>query len=292
LTAYLLVLFAFLFWFREHFSGTGGSFSSLFSYGRHNIGIGIFVLLGNFVGMLFLTIDRLMVSSLFTIQQFAIYSFAVAVVTVSYTFVTAVSQVFFPYVSAALPDLRTRAYHLGKPAIILSWAASLAIYFPLTKLVEFYLPWYLDSLRVMQILFCTVGFGSLIQILHINYYKAYRRQRDYFILAIAALAMSAMLNLLAIHFWGSLVSVAVATVASFAAWCIANELRLRHIVSQTNWQLVRGLGIILGYLAVFWFVSSVIEGFVAQTVTYVAIYLLLTWLLLRSEVRELVATVR
>ncbi len=288
LTASLLALLALAFWFRKYFWGEMPTISSLWAYGRENINIGIFVLLGNFVVVLFLTIDRLMVSSFFAIEQFAIYAFALMVAMIAYTFVRAVFQVFFPYLSGAAPELRTRAYQLGKPAIILSWAVGLALYFPLTKLVEFYLPHYVSSLPIMQLLLCTVGFGSLIQVLHVSYYMVYRKQREYFFWGVTALALSAILNLLAIKVWGTLESVATATLISFGVWYIINELSLRSVVEQSNKELWKSVAILSSYLGAYWFSSFVVDWFIAQMFIYIGFSSLVTWLLLRSEVRELV----
>lgn len=288
LTAFLVALLAFAFWFRRYIWGEMPSLSSLWACGRENINIGIFVLLGNFVVLLFLTIDRLMVSSFFTIEQFAIYAFALTAAMIAYTFVGAVSQVFFPYLSGAAPQLRSRAYQLGKPTIILAWAAILTIYFPLTGLIEFYLPHYVASLPIMQILLCTVGFGSLIQILHVNYYKVYRRQRQYCLWGIIALALSAMLNLLAIKVWGTLESVAIAALISFVIWYIMNELSLRSVVGENDREMWKGLVILASYLAAFLLTSFLADWFMAQMLIYVGLFCLISWLLLHREVKELV----
>ncbi|MBT9148095.1 MAG: hypothetical protein DDT32_01865 [Syntrophomonadaceae bacterium] len=288
LTAFLLALFGLAFWFRQYLWGEMPSLSSLWAYGKENINIGIFVLLGNFVVVLFLTIDRLMVSSFFAIEQFAIYAFALTVAMIAYTFVGVVSQVFFPNLSAMTTELRTRAYQLGKPAIILAWAATLTLYFPLTRLIEFYLPHYVASLPIMQILLCTVGFGSLIQILHVSFYMAYRKQRQYFLWGITALTVSAMLNLLAIKVFGTLESVAIATLISFVIWYTINELSLRSVVEQSNSELWKGVAIIGSYLGGFWLASFVADWFVAQMVIYICFFSLVSWLLLRSEIRQLV----
>jgi O-antigen/teichoic acid export membrane protein len=289
LAAFTLALFALAFWFRKYLWGEMPSVSSLKAYGKENISIGIFVLLGNFVVVLFMTIDRLMVSSFFPIEQFAIYAFALMIAMVAYTFVGAISQVFFPNLSAMTTELRTRAYQLGKPAIILAWAGVLAVYFPVTRLIEFYLPHYTASLPIMQILLCTVGFGSLIQILHVNYYKVYRKQRQYFLWGITALALSVILNLLAIKVWGTLESVAVATLISFGVWYIINELTLKPVVGESSRQLWKGLVIICCYLAAFWTASFLSDWFIAQMLIYIGFFCLVSRVFLRSEAKKLVS---
>jgi O-antigen/teichoic acid export membrane protein len=292
LGAYFLVLFAFVFYFRRYLWRRMPSFSSLLAYGKENISLGLFVLLGNFVVVLFMTTDRLFISSFFPIESFAIYAFALTVAAVAYTFVGAVAQVFFPYLSGAASQLRTRAYQLGKPAIMLTWGAGLAMYFPVSKLVEFYLPQYTASLPIMQILLCTVGFGSLIQILHASYYLAYRKQRQYFLWGITSLALLAMLIFLAIRIWGTLQSVASATLISFAVWYVMNELSLKSVVGEDSHELWRGMVILSCYLGAFWLASLLSDWFAAQMLIYVGFFCLISRLLLGSEARELAATAK
>ncbi len=291
LLASALGLAALVLWFRKYLQGSNQSFSPLLSYGRETLGIGIFVYLGHLVTALLLTVDRLMVNSFFPIEQFAIYAFALTVAMVAYIFVQAVSEVFFPYLSGAALQLRTRAYQLGKPAIILSWAATLAIYFPVARLIEFYLPHYVTSLPIMQILLCTVGFGSLIQILHASYYMAYRRQRQYFVCGITALALAVVLNLLAIKVWGTLESVAIATLISFGVWYIINELSLRSVVGESKRGLWKGMVIICSYIGAFWVSSLLTDRLVVQMLVYGSLFSLLTWLFFRNTVKELIVIV-
>lgn len=288
LTAFLLALFGLAFRFRQYLWGEMPSIFSLLAYGRENINIGLFVLLGNFIVVLFLTIDRLMISSFFSIEQFAIYAFALMITMVAYSFVGAVFQVFFPYLSASTTQLRIRAYKLGKPAIILSWAALLTLYFPILRLIEFYLPNYVASLPIMQILLCTVGFGSLIRILHVSFYMAYRKQRHYFLWGITALALSVILNILAITVFGTLESVAIATFISFSVWYVINELSLKSVVEQSNSELGKALVIICSYLGAFWLASFLADWFVARMLIYIGFFLLVSWLFLGSEVKQLI----
>ncbi|MFC2012623.1 lipopolysaccharide biosynthesis protein, partial [Chloroflexota bacterium] len=235
----------------------------LWAYGKENINIGIFVLLGNFVVILVITMDRLIVSSFFPIEQFAVYAFALMVTGIIYTFVGAIAQVFFPNLSAMTRVLRARAYQLGKPAIIITWASILILYFPLARLIEFILPKYIDSLPIMGILMCTVGFGSLIQILHTSYYMVYRRQRQYFIWGLTSLALSVILNIIAIKVWGTLESVAIATLISFSIWYTLNELTLSSVVEENGRQLWNDLLAIVSYQAAFIFAFFAVDWFVA-----------------------------
>jgi len=293
LVSHIFALFIFILWFRKYLWNKNPviSFSSLKSYGIRNIAIGVFVLLGNFIAALFLTLDRLMVNFFFSLEEFAVYAFALAIAMVAYTFVGTASQVFFPYLSALTSDLQIRTYQLAKPALILTWAAILTLYFPLTEFIKFYLPKYVASLPIMQILICTVGFGSLVQVLHINYYKAFRRQQWYFFWGMTALILSGILNFSAIMIFGTLESVAIATLLSFGIWYVLNELSLKTVTGETSKKISRYLLIICGYLGIFWLPFLLTDWFLTQMLIYIGLFSVFTWFFLRLETRQLIAIV-
>lgn len=248
--------------------------------------------MGNFVVVLFLTIDRLMVNSFFSIYQFAIYSFALTVAMTAYTFVRAISKVLFPYLSGAPEEFRHKIHHLANPTIIISWAAILTLYFPFTNFIKFYLSDYISSLPIMQVLLCTVGFGALIQIIHVNYFKVYRKQRQYFVFGVASLFSALILNLLAFRIIGTLKSIAAATLVSFIIWYLLNEMSLKQISGKTNRQILKGVTIICSFLAAFFIASMLSDWFLYQMISYIILFLLITWIAFSLEVKDLVSIVR
>ena len=256
------------------------------------LGIGFFILLGNIAGLLVLAIDRFMVSFLFPVEQFAVYSLALSIAVIASTFVMAIAQVFLPYLSQFSSHMLVRTYKLTKSIIIISWAAALILYFPLSELVQFYLPQYNDAIPVMRFLICTTGLMAIIQILHINYYKILRRQREYFILALGALAAAAFLNIAAIQIWGTLTSVAVATIISFSIWYLINEIRLRSAVKQTANILGKDSLAILITVIAFLAISSIWENSIAAMLIYIVALIALILVFFRSDLRELISAAK
>ncbi len=265
---------------------------SLRTYGKENISIGLFVLLGNFMAVLLTTVDRLTVSSFFPITQFAQYTFAMSMCAVVIMFVQAVSLVFFPYLSGSSSELRARAHQLLRPAITIFWAGALVMYFPFTAWVEFYLPHYTASLPLMAILLCMIGFSSQIQILHVNFFKAYRKQRMYFVLAGISLACAVALYLLAATLFGTLASIAITAVISSLLWYLLNEFSLRRFVSMDVQELVKWLLVIGVYAGAFLVTSALVQGWVFGMVVYLIIFVLVTGTVLKPEVSSLLSLVR
>lgn len=275
----IIILFFFILYFRKYiFYSKSTEFWSLIDYGKKNISIGIFVLLGNFSAVLLLTIDRLIVSTNFTINEFAIYAFALTFTGIIYIFISAISQVFFPHLAGVHDEKKNKLQNYLKPALIISWAAILTIYFPGVKFIEFYLPQYISSLPIMKVLLSTIGFGAVIQILQINYYKAYKKQKIYFFITIIMIGVSFLLNVLAITFFRSLLSVAGATLISFGLWFVINEIVLKKIIKQKWKELIRSLTAICCYIFIFFVIDYYLEDFLHQMIIYIILYIIFSFL--------------
>jgi O-antigen/teichoic acid export membrane protein len=292
LASSFLFMFALAVRYRRYLWGNHSPASSLASFGKNNIDIGILILLGNFVFGLFWSLDRLLVSSFFAIEQFAVYAFAMAVAQLAFIFIRAIADVLFPHLSAAAPEQRTRAYQLGKRVLILCWAVLLGAYFPLAALIQFYLPHYTGSLPIIKILMGTMGLSSLILILHVNYYRLYRKQRQYFGIGITALALAVLLVLIAIKALGTLESVAMAILISFFVWYIINELSLKAVTGESSGKIWKSLMIMGCYVASFWIASFLNSWFIAQMLIYAGFFLVISFGFFSSDITSLLSMVR
>jgi len=279
----LLVLSFFIFHTRSYLFHHNSDRKSLLQYGKDNIGIGLFILLGNFIALTFMTIDQLTVGSFFSITQFAIYAFAVNMCGLAVVFLQAVSQVFFPYLSGSGSETRKKAYTLIRPALLIFWAGILAFYFPFSVAIRYYLPQYATSLPLMAILLCTVAFSGQINILHVNFFRVYRKQRVYFILAGISLIGAVALNLLAVFLFGTLTAVAATAVISFTLWYLLNEVTLRHLVSVPVVEIVRWACIIVMYIAAFLGTYMLSETWIVGFGVYSVLFVVITTIFIRKE---------
>jgi len=280
----LIIILLFSFDLRESLFSHGGHRGSLFQYGIDNIRFGIFVLLGNFIAILFMTLDRLMVESFFPITEFAVYAFAMTMCSLSTTFLQAVAQVFFPYLSGSGNETRTKAYHHLKPILVIFWAGALAAYFPLSAWIKSYLPHYANSLPLIAFLLCTVGFSGQIQILHANFFNVNSRQRTYFFLAGISLIAAVVLNLLVITIFGTLTSIAVTAIISFSTWYLLNEFALRRFVSMDIQGIVKWLLVIVAYAGMFLVTFGLTQEWVFGMVIYLIVFVLVTGTVLKPEI--------
>lgn len=282
-----IIVFLFMFYDRDCLFYGSNQAKSLLQYGKENIGIGIFVMLGNFIALIFATIDRLTVGSFFPITQFAVYTFAMTMCGLVTVFLQAVAQVFFPYLSGSSTEIRTKAYSLLKPTLVIFWAAVLAAYFPYSVWIKHYLPHYSESLPLMAILLCTVGFSGQINILHANFFKVNRKQRAYFVIAGISLIGAGFLNLLAVHLFGTLKAVAATAVISFGLWYLFNEAVLRHIIAIPVKEVVKFALIISAYIGAFLGAYELAETWIIGFCVYGIMFTGITVVCLLRETKQL-----
>lgn len=261
--------------------------TSLFKYGKENIGMGIFVLLGNFIAVIFATIDRFTVSSFFSITQFAIYTFAVTMCSLATVFLQAVAQVFFPYLAGSNNETRTRAYSLLKPFLVIFWAGIIATYFPLSALIKYYLPNYYYSLPLLAILLCRMGFSGPISILHANFFKVYRKQRAYFVLGGLSLLEAGVLYIISAYFIGTLRAVAATAVVSFGLWYILNEVVLIRFVEGSIKEIVKWVLVIGAYIGAFLGIYTISETWITGFCFYSVMFAGITTICLHKEIEQI-----
>ncbi|MCX6006128.1 MAG: oligosaccharide flippase family protein [Chloroflexi bacterium] len=258
---------------------------------KSNFGIGIYILLGNLIILLYMTFDRLIVNTFFSVEQFAVYSFAMSIVLITYLFISAVAQVFYPYLARIGTELRTKAYQLGKPSIIIAWVLILAAYYPAVWIINLYLPQYTASIPLLKLLLCTVLFGGFIQILHVNYYMSYRKQRQYFQIALVSLVFLAVLITLTLVFNKTLYGIALAALIGYAFWYILNEIYLNSILGFGYKTILKDVVLIGIILAVFLSSNLLSTSIIVQLLIYLVVVAVAITIFTRKEITELIALI-
>lgn len=122
--------------------------------------------------------DRWFVNVLMTTLAFAQYSFAVSMENFMNVAVTPVTTTLYNYFCKATDKSqirKTRNYVMVFAAAIVSCA------FPARFILEIYLTKYIDSAKVMFLLFAAQIFYIVIKSVYVNLYKAQKKQNIYFI---------------------------------------------------------------------------------------------------------------
>lgn len=191
--------------------------------------LGIPLLVSNLCQTFLLSLDRQFVNVLFDTETYAVYSFAYNMVTLVTTALTAVSTVLYPNLKKARNDSDGEAiiqslYPKLVGLVLLLVFLCLAVYFPLTWFISWFLPKYSDSLPIFRIILPSIATSSAVTLIMHNYYKIYGFERLFFIKSVIILLFAFVSNCVAFYFFKSTFSISVASVISMAMWYIVSEV--------------------------------------------------------------------
>ena len=258
------------------------SLESPWSLGRACILAGWPIVLANGGMGLVQSADRLVVSSVLPIPEFAQYSLAASTMFVPVAAILAVSRVFFSHVAAVEHEGRAQVYAHASRFVLLAWSLLLPYYFALEEFVRQFLPKYLPALPLAGILLLGVIFVAGIQILHMSFAYVYGRQREFLLVTVGALALSVSVAVVIAIWLRSLVAVAVGQVVAMALWWLINEWKLREVTGQ-GWKDWLRIIILFGWSFASYGIAMRLTN---QPLRQISIYYLLTIFVLFVACRD------
>ena len=176
-----------------------------------NIKAGILLTVGNLSSVVLTSMDRWFVKALMTTLAFAQYSFAVSMENFMNVAVTPVTTTLYNYFCKATDEVKVRKarnYVMIFAALIVSCA------FPARFILEVYLTKYIDSAKVMFLLFAAQIFYIVIKSIYVNLYKAQKKQSIYFIKLTAIIVVGFVFNVICYNLYKVKESFAVGTLLS------------------------------------------------------------------------------
>lgn len=200
-----------------------------------NTKLGFVLMLGNFSSVMMTSIDRWFVKELLTVSDFAHYSFVVSVENIIAIFITPIVTTMYNYIciNDKIDSIKKIRQMCIVFAIFLISAA-----FPAKFILEIYLTKYLESHRILFILFSTEIFYLLIKGIYVNIYKARKQQSLYFKQLIAVVIIGIVLNYIAYLITPTNESIAIATLLSIAIWYVVCCVSVKEIMPSWNENLI------------------------------------------------------
>jgi O-antigen/teichoic acid export membrane protein len=187
------------------------------------------------------TLDKMIVLVFLSTYDFSVYSFAAGIIVAIHAITWTVSRVVFPYLSTMDNEIRIKSYTPIRIVSVIFGIVIMGVYFPAEIIVNHWIPSYRDCLPILAILLCGIILNSLIQIVQVSYLKVYRMNTKLLISTITPLALSVILNIVALVIWSSPILVAVVTlVCNVVGWIIA-EFQLKKIIPKATseiWSIV------------------------------------------------------
>lgn len=195
------------------------------------ITIGITVMIANVINTLFYSIDRWLVKMYFSTAEFAYYSFAVSILSLFLVLISSLTNFSYSFLARAdknLQDTNIKNSKLKIYLLIFSFLF-LNVYFLMELIIGIYLPKYIHSLSYISILFMTLPFMGVINVLYSNLYKAQKRLKEFFITVSCMLILSSFINLLLIYIYKSVYVIALGTLISFIIWYIISSYHFKEL---------------------------------------------------------------
>lgn len=233
---------------------------------KNNIYVGFFVMIGTFISILIIGIDRLFIDKFFSLKDFSMYSFAFSVLSIFYVLINSITTVIYPYLARTDEQQIKKGYKLIKTLLIILIGASLSGFFILKIIILSFLPKYIDALGILIILTPTVLLSGQNTILIANYYKVLKFQKEYALNNIIALALGISTSIIAYIFFKSTTGMASAALASFIFWVTYSDhfFIKKFNIKLTKIQILEFLVIILFLLIAYsfnWYMGLIIYLF-------------------------------
>ncbi len=185
---------------------------------------GFGLMMGNFCDTIFMSIDRLFVQKLLGLIQFAYYSFAVSIGSLTNAFATPINIVMYNY----LCNNKEREKVINaKLYVLVIFSAIIAVIFPVKFIINIVLDKYKNALDVLFWLLATQYISIIIRCIHVNLYKAEKRQKRYLKIMIIIVMLSILLNLILYNIFKTIESIAIATFITNVIWFIIGEYEFR-----------------------------------------------------------------
>ena len=245
----------------------------------NNIKVGVFILIGNLSVIFFQGIDRCFIKLFFDSNAFADYSYAVSMLSIVNTFVSAISVVFYNYLTKGEDEEKIKT--LKKCFLILGSFASLG-YFALAAVVNMFLPYYGSALSIIAISFAAYPYMIVINALYVNLYKARKDQVKYVKIVVGMVVVSAIYNFVAVILFKTPESIAAATTISFISWYIYSMKDFKYLKSDIK-EIVYLTVIFASFLILSHFTGWIIGG-----VGYLMIVTIINIVFNRKEISEMI----
>ncbi len=208
-----------------------------------NVSSGFVLMLGNFSSSIFTSIDRWFVKFLMNSICFAQYSFAVSLENIVNVFVTPITISLYNVFCVNRADEYVRKI---KRMVLLWGCVIIAAAFPVKFVVIRLLPNYIDALAIIFPLFAAQAFYAVIKGIHVNIYKAEKKQKKYFILMFVMVAVAVVTNIVFYLIFKSVWSFALATFATAAIWFIYCEIETKTLRLSIN-EYLTIICVMMGY---------------------------------------------
>lgn len=188
---------------------------------------GFLITLGNYVNLLFHSIDKQFVNVLYSTTSFATYSFAMSLQNIMMLFITALANPF--YLRLAQGNVDDHYMIRLKELLLMFGAYSGCAYFAVSFVVKHFITKYVASLAVVEMFFAVFPAMAVINVLYINLYKIKKMLKKYILTLVGMLCVAVILNGISVLLHGDYQGIALATMISYYVWLVYSQRDFQEV---------------------------------------------------------------
>ena len=239
-----------------------------------NMRCGLNLTISYLVGISIVSIVRLNIENVWSIETFAKVSLSLSVSNMLLMFIRAVAVVMFPMLRRTSSDKLAGIYRTMRTCLMLPLLGMLVFYYPAKVILSAWLPQYADSLVYMALLFPMCVFESKMSMLIETYMKTLRKEKWLLMVNVATVSLSVVLTLVTTY-WLHNLDLAVASIVVLLAFrCVFAELLLSRVLQiHVIQDIALELTLTIIFITASWFVGGV-AGLAVYAVAYV-VYLVI-----------------
>lgn len=225
----LTLLASYIFTYREITFGENSKYSDNKTFITYLFKIGFILLLSNIVVLFFSSIPIQFVDFKFPVEIFpdifSNFSFAYTLMGFVGVFMSAISLVLYPTLKKSSEENMKSNYNWLISIVLVTVFAMLSAYFPLSYIINRFLPNYIFSLSIFYILAPGIAFTSAVSVVMHNYYKTLNINKQFLLIGVLNLIVLA----LSIYFVNTFINqdviyIAIVTVIIQFIWYICLDL--------------------------------------------------------------------
>lgn len=250
--------------------------------------IGIVLLFSNLVVMFFSSIPRQFVDLMYPVEIypdiFSNFSFAYTLMGFTGVFMSAISLVLYPSLKKATTTEMKQSYNKFNAFVLSSVFLLISAFFPLSYIVEKFLPNYESSLEIFYILAPGIAISSAVTVVIHNYYKTLNKNKEFLILGIINLILlTGVIVLVHTFISQNIIYISITTVIVEFIWYLSLDCYLN--TSYTNLSVKNIIYILLS--SVSFYLIALYENLFIGFILYALMILILTLIFYKKDIMSI-----
>ena len=184
---------------------------------------GFFVMLSEFISIFIFGFDSFLVNIFFSTHDFAMYSFAVSLITLLFNLISSVSNVIYPYLARVDKEHLIGYYEFLSTGAILVSAFILSGNYILKIIIGRFLVKYDDCMVILLYLFPTVVFRVMISLIANNFFKVLNLSWEFIQNNIFGLILGVFSDIIFYILFKNVQLIAVASSITFLLWYLKTD---------------------------------------------------------------------